>query len=94
MRLLNSLFGEPFGKDVGHSLRRESDGEGEFLVVARHGGNVLHVKVSRCGKGLWGKSYQVLGNIDLHGLVGKTEDRGNFTHTIGTVVEEEQGVTI
>ena len=94
MSLLNTLLTEPLSKDVGHGLWWESDGEGEVLVVAGHGSNVLHIEVSRCGKASWSETYQVLGNIDLHRLVRKAEDRGNFTHTIGTVVEEEQGIVI
>ena len=44
--LLDALFSEPLSKDVGHGLRRERDGEGEFLVVAGHGGDVLRSHVS------------------------------------------------
>lgn len=44
MALLDSLFSQPFCKDVGHSLRRESDTEREFRVVSRHSGDVLLVK--------------------------------------------------
>ena len=44
--LLDALFSEPLSKDVGHGLRRERDGEGEFLVVAGHGGDMLRSHVS------------------------------------------------
>lgn len=39
--LLDAMFPEPLGKDVGHGLRREGHGEGELGVVGRHGGNTL-----------------------------------------------------
>jgi hypothetical protein len=72
MALLDTLLTEPFGKDVGHGSRRESDGEWEFAIVSSHGGNV-----------------QVLGNLDLHGPIGHTENGSDFSHSVGSVVEHE-----
>jgi len=40
MALLDTLLTEPFGKDVGHGSRRESDGEWELSIVSSHGGDV------------------------------------------------------
>lgn len=42
--LLDVVFGEPFGQDVGHSLGRESNAEGEIGLVLRHGCNILSVE--------------------------------------------------
>lgn len=39
-------------------------------------------------------TYEVLGNVDLHGLVGKAEDGDDLTHAVGAVVEEEKGVAV
>lgn len=36
--------------------------------------------------------YQVFGNSDFHGLVGQTEDGDDFSDSVGSVVEGEQGV--
>ena len=39
--LLDVMLREPFRKDVGHLLRRKSDREREFSIVARHRSDVL-----------------------------------------------------
>lgn len=38
--LLDTLFTEPFGKDVSHGSRGESDGEWESSIVSSYGGDV------------------------------------------------------
>lgn len=39
--LLNTFRTQPLGENIGHSLRRESNIEGELGVVSRHGGDAL-----------------------------------------------------
>ena len=36
----DTLLTKPFGKDVGHGSRRESNGEWKFAIVSSHGGDV------------------------------------------------------
>ena len=50
MCLLDALLSEPLREDVRHRLGREGDGEAPLLVVAGHGGDVLH------GTGHWQRS--------------------------------------
>lgn len=38
------------------------------------------------------KAYQVVGDGHLHGLVRKTENCDDFSNSVGSVVEGEQGV--
>ena len=39
-------------------------------------------------------TYEILGDVDLHGLVVETEDSREFTHAIRPVVEEKDSVAI
>lgn len=40
------------------------------------------------------KTYQVLRDVDLHGLIRKTKHGDDLPHAVGTVVEEKEGVTV
>jgi hypothetical protein len=78
--LLQLLLCEPFSEDIVHALRREGHREGVVGLVLRH----------RC-------DVNVL--RDLDGFIGdvgvvNTEHEGDFTDTVRTVVEEEEGVIV
>lgn len=77
--LLEVLLTEPFSEDVTHVLRREGNGEGVVGLVLGHGGDVDVLGV---------------GEVGLGGTVVVTQELGDFTDTVGTVVEEEEGVVI
>ena len=70
---------EVFGEDVAHVLRGEGDGEGIFGVVGGH-----------CCQG-------EIGRVRERGeraAVDGAEELGHFSHAIGAVVEEEEGVVV
>lgn len=84
MRLLDALLGQPLGKNVGHGLGRESDGEGELLVVTRHGGDVLEDNFSaRCSRYAAKTRTKSLGISTSMGLSGRPK-----TETISRIRSE------
>jgi len=77
--LLNVLLAEPFSEYVTHVLRGEGNGEGVVSLVLGHGGDVDVLGV---------------GEVGLGGAVVVTQELGDFTDTVGTVIEEEEGIVI
>lgn len=77
--LLEILLAEPFSEDVTHVLRREGNGESVVGLVLGHGGDVDVLGV---------------GEVGLGRAVVVAQKLGDFTDTVRTVVEEEDGVVI
>lgn len=77
--LLNILLTEPLSEHVTHVLGREGNGEGVVGLVLGHGGDVDVLRVREVG---------------LREAVVVTQELGDFTDTVGTVVEEEECVVI
>lgn len=77
--LLELLLAKPLSKNVTHVLGRESNGEGIVGLVLSHGGEV-----------------SVLGVREVRDdrAVEVTQELSDLTNTVGTVVEEEEGIVI
>lgn len=77
--LLNILLAEPFSEHVAHVLRGESKRECVVGLILGHSGDVDVLRVREVG---------------LRGAVVVTEQLGDFTNTVRSVVEEEKGVIV
>lgn len=77
--LLDVLLAEPLGEHVTHVLRGEGNGEGVVGLVLGHSSDADVLRV---------------GEVSLGRAVVVTEQLGDLADTVGTVVEEEQGVVI
>ena len=77
--LLDILLSEPLSEHVTHVLGREGDREGVVGLILGHGGEVDVLGI---------------GEVGLRGAVVVTQELGDFTDTVGPVVEEEEGVII
>jgi len=73
------LLAQPLGKDITHVLGRERNGEGEVGLVLGHGGDGNVLRV---------------GEVRSRGAVVVTQQLGDLTNTVRTVVEEEDGVIV
>ena len=74
----NTLLAEPLSENITHALRWEGNWEGVVSLIACHGGNRDILRVVEVWE--WG--------------VVDTQKLGDFTNTIGSVVEEEEGIVI
>jgi hypothetical protein len=41
-----------------------------------------------------GQAYEVLGDGDLHGLIGHAEDGDDLSDSVGSIVKEEESVVV
>lgn len=73
------LLAQPLGQDVTHVLGRESNGEGVVRLVLGHGGDGDVLGV---------------GEVGARRAVVVTQQLGDLTNTVRTVVEEEDGVVV
>lgn len=77
--LLDILLAKPLREDVAHVLGWERNGEGIVGFILCHGSEMDVLGV---------------GEVGLRGAIEVTQQLGDLPNTVGTVVEEEEGIII
>lgn len=77
--LLNALLAKPLSQDIVHALGLESNRKGVIALVAGHGHQLGELGV---------------GEVGQDGLVNIAEELGDLSDTVGSVVEEEDGIVV
>lgn len=79
VHLLNVLLSKPLSQNVVHLLGLESNIEGVISLVSSHGNELADLRV---------------GEVGQHGSINISQELSDLSRTIGSVVEEEDGVII
>lgn len=79
VHLFNVLLSEPLSQDVVHLLGLKSNIEGVVSLVSGHGNELIDLRV---------------GEVGQHGSINIAEELSDLSCTIGSVVEEENGIII
>lgn len=79
VHLLNVLLSKPLSQDVVHLLRLKSNIKGKVRLVSSHGNELVDLGV---------------GEVGQHGSINIAEELSDLSRTIGSVIEEEDGIVI